>query len=160
MTKKTVNVEAGIIEFRFDDESAETFDMGRVPEAIRTQLMFHGASQKIGDSYAGASAAADPLAYAKESVRDTIAQLYAGTWRVSVSAGPRVSDLAAAVALATGKTLDECVTIIGNLDDGQKKVLRKQPKVAAALASIAAKKAAERAARAAEAAADAPALAF
>lgn len=161
MTKKTAVLEAvktGLIVFTFEDNTTETFDMAKTPEETQKILAFHGASQKIGDSYAGASAAADPLGYAKEAVKDTIAQLYAGQWRVSVSAGPRISDLAAAVAKVSGQSLEECRKIIENLDDNQRKVLRKQPKVAAALAGIAAEKAAERAKAAEKAAADAPAL--
>jgi hypothetical protein len=135
----------GTITFTFSDDTTETFEIGKVPEAIRDRLALHGAGQKIGDSYAGAAATDDPLAYAKEAVKDTIAQLYRGDWRVTGGGGgPRVNELAMAISRAGGETLEECIEFVGAMTDEDKKVWRKKPKVALALAQIAAEKTAKR----------------
>ncbi len=160
MTKKVVNAETGRIDFQFDDGSTESFELSKTRADIQNRLALHGASQKIGDSYAGAGDEADPLAYAKEAVKDTIAQLYAGDWRVTAAGGPRISDLATALSQISGKTLEECVARVGEMTDEAKKVARKHPAVAAKLAEISAQKAAAKATKLAAAAASTPALQF
>lgn len=157
--KEVPNPEAGkllgTITFTFSDDTKEVFEMSKVNETIRERLAFHGAGQKIGDSYAGAAAADDPLAYAKESVKDTIAQLYAGTWRANAGGGggPRVNELAAAIARASGESIEDATEMVAAMSDEDKKVWRKKAKVALALAAIAAEKAMERVKKA-QAAAD------
>jgi hypothetical protein len=154
-TSKTINVipegqenagaPSGTITFTFSDDTTETFDVSKVPDNIRFRLALHGAAQKIGDSYAGASADENPLAYAKDAVKSTIAQLYAGDWRVGGGGGgPRVNELAMAISRAGGETLEECVEFVGAMSDDEKKAWRKKPKVALALAQIAAEKQAKR----------------
>lgn len=188
MTTKKVETDAegkltGRVLFLFDDhvvakaatdkepavegkDSFEAFELSKVPGAealdpntMAGRLAIHGASQKIGDSYAGVAKESDPLAMAKANVKDTIAQIYAGTWRVnSTGGGPRVNDLAVAMARVTGEPLegeDGTVAYVAAMSDDDKKAMRKKPKIAAALAAIAAEKAAERAKKLAEAAAKA-----
>ncbi len=177
MTKKVVELDkdggpTGRIIFYFDDHrdakaatdkepevtanpSFEVFEVSKVGDAVRERLALHGASQKIGDSYASAGAEADPLAAAKLAVKETIAQLYAGTWRVNAGGGPRVNDLAVALARVTGQPLegeDGTIADVATMSDEDKKVLRAKPKIKAALAQIAAEKAIERAKKAQEAA--------
>jgi len=135
----------GEIKFTFSDDTSETFNMSEVKPDMAVRLALHGAAQKIGDSYAGAAATEDPLAYAKQSVKETIAQLYAGDWRVSGGGGgPRVNELAIAISRAGGEPLEECIEFVGAMTDEDKKVWRKKPKVALALAQIAAEKQAKR----------------
>ena len=53
-----------------------TFDLSKVSPDNVIRLALHGASQKIGDSYAGAKdSGEDPVAYAKAAIADTIKQL-------------------------------------------------------------------------------------
>jgi hypothetical protein len=187
MTKKTIQVypdklddgaahpkaglPVGTILFEFDDKTMETFDCRKVkgfdliPEDVRAEFLgtaagrqfIHGGSQKVGDSYAGASQSDNALEYAKVAVRETIAQLYAGDWRATSASGPRVSDLARALARVTGKTVEAAHAFVEGLDDEQKKAWRAKAKVKAMLATIAAEKAAERASKLAKAAAATPA---
>lgn len=142
------------LEFRFDDETSEQFRLSDCDEDTKTRLAWHGASQKHGDSYAGAADAADPVEFARQAVRDVAAQLYAGEWRATSVGGPRVTDLAAAMARVSGKTVEECTAKLGEMTDTQKKAARKMPKIAAALAAIALEKAAKKAERLAEKAGD------
>lgn len=151
MTTKTIvrnedGTPTGIIVFEFDDKTTEQFDLSKVNDSTKLNALMHGFSQKIGDSYAGAAKSENPLAYAKEAVKDTIAQLYAGDWRAArEGGGPRITDLAVALSRLTGKTAEESQAFVDTLDDDQKKAWKAKGKVKATLAVIAAEKAAERA---------------
>ena len=136
LVEKLPDLESGSVVFKFEDGTEATFDVSRVSDAVRGQLALHGASQKIGDSYAGAGddEIADPLAYAKERVADTIARLYAGEWRTATVGTGGI--LAEAMATVSGKTRDECAEILAGMSDDEKKDLRKKKKIAAALARI------------------------
>lgn len=187
MTKKVVQLDAegtptGLIRFTFDDHrdakaatdkepevlanpSYEDFDLSKVPgfdpaldrKSMAYRLMLHGASQKIGDSYAQAKAQTDPLSYAKAMVKDTIAQVYAGEWRVNGAGGPRVNELAIAISRATGEALegeDGTAAMVALMSDDEKKVWREKPAIKAALARIRAEKALKAAEAAEKAAAE------
>ncbi len=166
MTKKVVvmneaGVPTGVIRFEFDDKTTQEIDVNSLSEATKFRALVHGISQKVGDSYAGAKAEENPLAFAKQAAADTIAQILAGDWKAAREGGPRVTDLATAfksVSDAQGQpiTIEEAVAFLGTLDEEQTKAFRKKPKIASALAQIAlakaAKKAEELAKKAAEAA--------
>ena len=131
------------IRFDFEDKTSETFTLDDVSEAMRVRAMWHGFSQKIGDSYASAGKAENALAFAKEAVRETIAQVKGenASWRAAAGeGGPRVTDLAVAMARVSGKTIEEVVAYLENQTDEQKKVWKKKPKIALELAKIAAEK--------------------
>ena len=160
MPKKAIELnEAGLptgrLLFSFEDKTEIEFDLSKVPEAVKARAVMHGFSQKIGDSYASASKAESPLAFAKAAVTDLIAQLYAGEWRATAEAGVRITDLAVALSRLTGKTAEESQAFVDTLDDEQKKAWRGKAKVKATLATIAAEKAAARAKKLAAAAATA-----
>lgn len=131
------------------------FDLTKVDQNTLLRLALHGASQKIGDSYAGAKESGeDPIKYAHEAVSETIKQLYEGKWSVTRtgSGAPRVSILVMAYARVKGITEDQALELLGDLSDDDKKELQKNKKIAAAIALIRAEQAAERAKKAAEAA--------
>lgn len=140
------------------------FELARVNEVMKTRLALHGASQKIGDSYANAKEASDPIAYAIEACNDTIAQLYAGEWSQGRTGDgiKRSSDLATAlhrVSVAQGKpkTEEAWTAYLATLDDAAKKALRAKPAIAVMLLEITAERAAEKLRKAKEAAAATPA---
>lgn len=157
MTTKTIgmtvgtdtepSVPTGLITFTFDDKTTIDFDVNKVNDAVKARLALHGASQKIGDSYAGAGADTNPLAYAKAAVEATIKDLYAGNWRAASAAGPRGSDLATAFSRATGKPIEACIAFVNGLDDDAKKALRGKAKIKIELAKIGAEKAAAKLAK-------------
>jgi hypothetical protein len=156
-TKEIVLNEAGdptgVIKWTFSDGSTEEFNTTNVNDAIKARLAIHGASQKIGDSYAGAASSPDPLAYAKAAVKETIAQLYAGEWRATVAVGPKVNDLAVAISRATGESLDDSVELVGAMTDEDKKVWRGKAKIKLELAKLVQERNAAKIAKLAEAAA-------
>lgn len=153
MTKKAYELDAegsptGVLIFTFDDGEVIRFDTGTVSEEIRNRAVLHGFSQKLGDSYAAAAKEENPLAWAKEQVREVISQLLAGDWRAARAAGtPRVSDLAQALARVTGNTVEEAHAFVETLDDDQKKAYRAKNKVKAALAQIKSERLAAQAAK-------------
>ena len=116
----------------------------------------HGLSQKLGDSYAGCEADE-----AFEKANGVATDLLAGNWSTRVAAsGPRTTQLAEALAAATGKSVEEAATVLEQMDDDQKKDLRKHPQIKVELAKIKAANAEKAAAKAAEAAANAEPLAI
>jgi hypothetical protein len=142
----------GIIKFLFEDTTEQTVDLNSLTDEMKFRLMVHGASQKIGDSYAGAKSESDPVAFAKTAVSETIDQIVKGLWRVTASGGPRVTDLATVFAKVNGFSIEEAVEFVGGLTDEDVKALRKKPKIAAGLATLAAERAVAKAAAAAKAA--------
>lgn len=148
MPKKQVNVEAGTIVFTFEDNTIETFDLSKAKDARR--LAIHGASQKVGDSYAGAGEADDPVAYAKAAVKETIQQLYDGIWRANAGGDRGPNQIVRAIAEATGQTVEAVAELYEAANEDEKKALAKKPRVAALLAKWRAESAAKRAAKLAE----------
>ena len=58
-TTKKYDLENGVLTIAFVN-GAEYYDIDALPEDIKRRLMFHGASQLLGDSYAGET---DEMAY-------------------------------------------------------------------------------------------------
>ncbi len=153
MTKKSINTESQTVVFDFGDDTIETFDLTAVTPEIMVQLALHGASQKIGDSYAGAKAACaesdiDPVDYAIGQVQGVIKQLLEGDWTVRTPGGQTVTDLANALAEAVGCPLEDAIARLTDADAEDKKALRAHPDIAAVLARIKSERAAKKAAEA------------
>lgn len=155
MPTKTVDIAAGTVTFGFEDDTVQVFDLSKAQDLI-AHLALHGASQKIGDSYAGAGKEVDPVAYAKEAVRETIAQLYAGTWRVTGGGGGKQhSLLILAVAEVSGLSVEEAAAKVEALSDDDRKKTARLPKIAAVVARMKAERAIAAAEKAAKVAAEA-----
>lgn len=160
MPKKVIvlgenNEPTGLIKFTFENGTEQELNVFSLPENIQKRLTVHGASQKIGDSYAGAKGESDPVAFAAQAVAETIKQLVDGLWRVTSPGGPRVTDLATVLAKVQGITVEQAVELIAELDEEQTKQLRNKPKIKAGLLALTAARAAEKAAKAAAEAANA-----
>lgn len=156
MPKKIANHEAGTVEFKFEDGTSQTFELDRCPPAVQRWLGTHGGSQKIGDTYAGAAKAPNPLEYAKECVSEMIAALYAGETGVAREGGTsaRVTIFAEALVRVTGQTIEAVQAFIATMDDAKRKEWESKKKVQLAMATITAERAAAKA-QALAAAADA-----
>lgn len=133
------------VAFVSGDEAIAAVTLESLPKDVVTRLALHGLSQKIGDSYAGAASAERPFAYAVEAIKETIAQLMRGEWRVAaVAGGPRATLLARAIARATGQALESIMATLAEqeatLDEEGYKTLLKQlradPAVKQATAAI------------------------
>lgn len=151
---KTVDVDAGSITFVFATGETETVDVTTLPAETQKQLMLHGASQKLGDSYSGEDA--DKC---HTIMMGVVKNLTEGTWSARSGGGggsPRISQLAEALSRAAGEPLDACVEKLSAMDDDVKKQVRAHPAVQAALAEIKLEKAQADAARLKEELGDAP----
>jgi hypothetical protein len=160
VAKKTANVEAGTVGFEFATTPNPTqllADISKLPAAIVKRLALHGLSQKIGDSYAGASDAKEAAQFANE----TLADLLKGNWATrQASTGPKVSLLAEAVARVQKIPVEKALATLQAIANGdgseagkkageeKVKAIRSVPNVRAAMAAIQAERAQAKAATA------------
>jgi len=130
---KTVDVDKGTIEFVFATGETEVVDVTKLPAETQKQLMLHGASQKLGDSYSGEDA---DKCYT--IMMGVVKNLTEGTWsaRAGGGGGARISQLAEALSRAAGEPLESCVEKLSAMDDETKKSVRAHPAVQLALGEI------------------------
>lgn len=139
MAKKSIDKDAGVVSFSFDEAGTCEINVADLSEEIKTQLILHGISQKVGDSYAGAKSAVAELditadEWSRAQAADTIQQLIDGKWAVRASGGgARVTDLARALAEVAGAPVEDMVAKIDEATKEEKAALRKHPKVALVL---------------------------
>ena len=156
--KKSTNVESKTVTFDDGAGNVQTFELDKCTPEIVIQLALHGASQKGGDSYAGARKAVEELDitiedYAIQQVDNVISQLYAGDWNLRTGGGgPQITDLARAISEITGQPEAACIEMLGEQDKEMKKSLRADPKVKVILARLTAERAVKKAASAEKAA--------
>lgn len=134
------SVENGVAKFTFGNGTVLTLDPADLSADIQEDLMFHGALQKIGDSYAGAKGNYDE---AVASARSVIEQLLAGEWKAARAAGeakPRGTELASAIAQIKGIELAAAVAAVEAMSDEQRKAVRNHPKIKVVIAELRAAK--------------------
>ncbi len=154
MAKKSTDVENKTVTFNFGDGiESVVFDLTDMTDEMLIQLALHGASQKIGDSYASAKAQTDgteidPAEWSRGQAAGVVAQLLASDWTVRVAGTSAVTDLAQALSEAVGCSIEDAVARLGDADADDKKALRKHPDVAAVLARIKSERATARLAQA------------
>jgi hypothetical protein len=142
------------VNFEFHDGATLECTLSELPEDMVMKLALHGLSQKVGDSYSGEDAA-----NCQTIAETTWKTLMEGNWSSrSGGGGPRISQLAEALARATGKEVQECVATIAEMDDDTKKDLRAHPQIKALIAEIKLEKAKADQEKASAEAGEAPAL--
>jgi len=140
---KTVDDEAGTIAFEFATGENEVVDVSKFTAEIQKQLLLHGASQKLGDSYSGEDADKCHSIFT-----GVLKNLVDGNWSArSGGGGARISQLAEALSRAAGEVIEICVEKLSGMDEAQKKTVRDHPAVQAAIAEIKLEKATAEAAR-------------
>ena len=136
--KASKSFEGNVLKIEFDGGQVVTLDVNALKPEIIERLVRHGVSQKVGDSYAGCETAQECFDAASAVVKD----LLDGNWSTRVAAGgPKATQLAEALARATGKALTDAITVLDGMDDDAKSNLRKHPVVKAKLAELKAEKA-------------------
>lgn len=153
---KTVDDEKGTITFEFASGETEVVDVTKLPADIQKQLMLHGGSQKLGDSYSGEDADKCHTIFT-----GVLKNLVEGNWSARSGGGgsPRISQLAEALSRAVpGESVEDCVAKLSEMDDETKKQIRAHPAVQAALAEIKLEKATAEAKKLKAELGDAPAL--
>jgi hypothetical protein len=147
IAKKNIHEDSSGVTIDFSDGEALTVNLSELPEEMITHLALHGLSQKLGDSYSGES----DITVARTKAAGVAERLNKGDWKaVREGGGSKITDLAHALATVTGKTVEESVTVISNMEAADKKGLRNHPKIAAELAKITAARAQAKAEKAAE----------
>jgi hypothetical protein len=137
-----------VVSFKFGNGTILTLDVSTLDESIQTDLMLHGALQKIGDSYAGAAGDYD---FAIGNAKKVIDNLVAGEWKSAREKGeakPKTGELAEAIARIKGIDTAQAAELVNSLDDDQRKTLRTKDKVKATIAQIRFEKAQKKAAEA------------
>ena len=138
----------GHFSWTFPNSRTISIELDKIPDTIKNHAMLHGIKQKVGDAAAisrntdtGVSATYDDKANAMQMVVD---RLLAGGW--NLEAGEREPTgglLAQALALVTGKTIEDVRAKLALLDKTQKTALEGQKKVADAMAKLRAQKSEE-----------------
>jgi hypothetical protein len=130
---KTVDDEKGTITFEFATGETEVVDVSKFGAPIQKNLLLHGASQKLGDSYSGEDADKCHAIF-----MGTLKNLEDGNWSIRTGGGgaQRISQLAEALSRAAGEPVEACVAKLATMDDDEKKAVKAHPAIAAALAEI------------------------
>lgn len=139
--KKTYNDETGIVAITFSDPSNTVveLDTSKCSDEIRTLLMLHGASQKIGDSYAGVKG---NFGEGINNAKAVVQQLLAGEWKATgEERGPRLQELAEAIARIKGAPVEAALKAVEAATDEQRASWRSNAQVKAAIAQGRAEKA-------------------
>ena len=140
--------EGTVVSFKFGNGEELSLDVSTLDETIQTELMLHGALQKIGDSYAGA---AGDYAFAIANAKKVIDNLLSGNWKAAREGGtaaPRTGELAEAVARLKGMEVADAQALVDGLTDEQRKAVRGKDAVKAEIAKIRYEKAQAKAAKA------------
>lgn len=143
--KKEYDLDTKVLSVIFGNDTTLELDVSELSPEIQTQLMMHGAAQKVGDSFAGAKG---NFNVGIESAKDVIEQLRAGEWRGGGDeARPRLAELAAAIARIRGLNdeagLAKVTAAVEAATDDQRKAWRSNGQVKAMIAQQRAEKAAK-----------------
>ncbi len=139
---KEYDLDSGEVFFAFGNGTKLVFDSNKVSPEIMKQLALHGASQKIGDSFAGVKG---NYGEGIQNAQDVIDQLYAGEWKAGRddSARPRLAELAAAIARIKQVDLEKATAAVEKATDEQRKAWRSNPQVKHAIQQMRLEKAAK-----------------
>lgn len=139
--KAKVAIEGNVLTILFAHGEELTVNAAELPNNIKEACLMHGIKQKVCDSYAGCETPEEAL----ERASGVVQALSAGDWstRVAGEGGTRVTQLARALAMVTGRTLEEAVEVVSEMNDEVKKTLGANPEIKQAIAEIQAQKARE-----------------
>lgn len=135
--------DANQLEFDFADGEVITYDIHALPDHIKEQLMFLGATNKLRDSY---SSAEGSCSVARGHLEKAFHNLEQGLWNASRASGSSsgISELAEAIATLKKYEVDAVMTTLEAMSKEEIANMRKHPQVKAKIAEIKAKRAKER----------------
>lgn len=146
--KATVTVEGTTLTLTFAHGEELTLDANDLPNEQKQNCLMHGMKQKVCDSYSGVSTPQEALEKASGVVEGLLQNLW--SVRGTGEGGTRVTQLARALSMVTGQSIEEAVDLVSEMEDDVKKALGQNVEIKKAIAAIQAEKARE----AAEAAAN------
>lgn len=141
-----------------DNTTDLEFNPNDLSEEMRTNLMLHGLSQKLGDATASVkkrltdTLKRDPTedehkAAAIEAINAVWKQLESGDWRAARGEGeakPRIGEVALAIARLRNMEVEEVARLVAATDKDKIKQWRKHPQIQAEITKIRAERAQER----------------
>jgi hypothetical protein len=132
--KGTAKVEGTTLTIDFTHGEELTLDANELSGEMKTQALMHGLKQKVCDSYASAASPEEALERASAVVQN----LLENNWNVrgGGEGGTRVTQLAQALATVTGRSIEEAVELVSEMDDDKKKNLSSHPAIRKAVAAI------------------------
>lgn len=136
LSKDTTDVEGQIVRFIFVDETEQVLCLKDLDPKIFVNLAMHGASQKVGDSAAGAGAQSDPVAYAKEQISAVLATLREGKWTTRTPGAAKSNLVVEALAQIRGTDVETMRAFYNELTDDQKKGVRANKQVKSVVSEI------------------------
>lgn len=139
---KDWDAEQGLNFFKFGDGTTLEVDVKKLNDEIRADLLHHGISQKVGDSYASAKGNfVEGIANAKAVIEG----LYAGIWSPGRDGEgrPRLGELAEAIARIKAVDLEKATKAVEAATDEERTTWRSNLKVKSTIATIRAEKAAK-----------------
>lgn len=129
-----------VLYLNFANGTKLEFDLEKVNGETQRRLALHGASQKIGDSFAGVKG---DFGQGIGNAQKVIDQLYAGEWEGErEGGGPRLAELSAAIARIKNVPLEKAAAAVEKASKEQRDGWRSNPQVKAMVAQIRAEKAA------------------
>lgn len=137
--------------FTFGNGTVLSLDLSSLSDEMRSELMIHGALQKIGDSYASAGG---DFAFGIAGASKVIENLENGLWGTVRAAGEgkqKTGELAQALAILQNADVATVAIALEAATDEQRKAFRSHPAVKAKIAELRAAKAAEALAKAGDA---------
>lgn len=138
---KEYDLDTSKVSFTFGNGEKLEIDANGLSPEMQKQLMLHGISQKVGDSFAGVKG---NYAEGVQNAKDTIEQLQAGVWKAARDddARPRLAELAEAIARIKDVPVEAATAAVEKGSEEQRKAWRSNAKVKATIAQIRAEKAA------------------
>jgi len=152
--KTKTSVEGSVISIMLAPDSEtpieKNFDLASLSPEMINELATHGAKQKLCDSFSNVDLV--HIAEAEGKLDKIWENLQNGLFNAKREGGggPRVTQLAEALSRVAGRSIEECVEAITNMDDEQKKAIRASQQIKTAIAEIKLEKAQKEAEKANE----------
>lgn len=137
--KAKADVEGNTLTLSFAHGEEVTISAGDLPNDMKSACLMHGLKQKVCDAYSGCKSPAEAM----EKALEVVGALKEGNWttRTPGEGGPRVTQIAKALAMVTGKPIEEAVEVVSTLSDEAKKNLGANDQIKVAIANIKAEEA-------------------
>lgn len=126
-------VDGNTLTFVWADETTTKVDLSELPQNIIDRAVIHGLSQKLGDSYSGASG---DVRQAQMMFIDTLNALQEGDWNRKGGGAASGGIWVEALAQAAGEEIETALAKWNDMDEETRKSIRKHPQVKLAKAEI------------------------
>jgi hypothetical protein len=137
--KAKATISGSVLTIAFAHGEELTTDVNEFSNTIKAALLMHGAKQKLCDSYSGAETPEEALECAKAVLEGLMNDAW--STRGTGEGATRVTQLARALSMVTGKPLEEAIELVSEMATEKKKALSNNAQIKVAIAEIQAEKA-------------------